>query len=174
MKRKASAFDEDNIASQQQQPRSATPSLASSSPLSTSTVQSSNGDAALYDFHRVKAVPYLNSRTRKRHRDDRPDEEAIHENTLRKLYDAQRFHLDEAALMSDVLDLDDFCPHEEAEDGDADMMDNPPEAELPLKIERNQRSIDAFFGGQSAAQPRGPAVGQPENRQASFWKAGGR
>ncbi|KIW72400.1 hypothetical protein PV04_00597 [Phialophora macrospora] len=167
-KRKASAFEEDNVA-YQQQPRSGTPSLASSSPLSTSTVQSSNSDAAPYGFHRVEAVPYLNSRTRKRHRDDRPDDEAIHENTLRKLYDAQRFHLDEAMLVSDVLDVDDLCQHKEGEDEDAEMMDDLPEAGLPLKIERNQRSIDAFFGGKSAAQPRGPPGGRPEDHQAGFW-----
>ncbi|ETI28981.1 hypothetical protein G647_01433 [Cladophialophora carrionii CBS 160.54] len=174
-KRKASIFEEDNLFYQQQS-RAATPSLASSSPLSTtSTVQSSNGgDASPYEFHRVKAIPYLNSRTRKRHRDDRPNEEAIHENTLRKLYDAQRFHLDEAMHMSGVLELDDPYEHKEGEDEDAEMTDDLPEVELPLKIERNQRSIEAFFGGKSGAQPRGPATGMAENLQAGFWKAEGR
>ncbi|RMY23982.1 hypothetical protein D0867_01682 [Hortaea werneckii] len=32
----------------------------------------------------------LNSRTRKRHRDDRPDEQRIHASTIQRLYDAQR------------------------------------------------------------------------------------
>ncbi|KAL2438744.1 hypothetical protein ABEF95_013564 [Exophiala dermatitidis] len=51
-------------------------------------------------------IPYLNSRTRKRHRDGRPDEETIHETTLKKLYDAQRLHLDETLPMPTDLDLD--------------------------------------------------------------------
>src|SRR2546423_956315 len=39
------------------------------------------------------AVPiYFNSRTRKRFRDSRPDEETIHQNTLSKLFSAQRQH----------------------------------------------------------------------------------
>lgn len=35
---------------------------------------------------------YFNSRTRKRFRDSRPDEETIHQNTLSKLFSAQRQH----------------------------------------------------------------------------------
>ncbi|KAG9774201.1 hypothetical protein ABEF93_005057 [Exophiala dermatitidis] len=53
-----------------------------------------------------QSIPYLNSRTRKRHRDGRPDDETIHETTLKKLYDAQRLHLDETLLMPTDLDRD--------------------------------------------------------------------
>ncbi|EXJ65026.1 hypothetical protein A1O7_01365 [Cladophialophora yegresii CBS 114405] len=176
-KRKASTFEEDSLVyvyQHQQQSRSATPSLASSSPLSTTspvTAQSSitGGDASPSEFHRVKAIPYpylyLDSRTRKRHRDGRPDEEAIHENTLRKLYDAQRFHLDEAVHVSDALESRDAYEHKEAgedEDRDANMMDDLLEAGLPLKIERNQRSIEAFFGGKGVGQPLGQGTGMLE------------
>jgi hypothetical protein len=38
------------------------------------------------------APSYFNSRTRKRFRDSRPDEETIHQNTLNKLFSAQRQH----------------------------------------------------------------------------------
>jgi hypothetical protein len=166
MKRKASEFEEnDNL---QHNPRSATPSLASSSPQSTSTIQSSVGSDAQhpYDFYRIKPVPYWNSRTRKRHRDGRPNEDAIHENTLKKLYDAQRLHLDEAMPMSEVLDFD--GNDQQREDEDAEMTDSPPEAELPQKVQRNQRTIEAFFGGRGTTQ-----LQTPESESAGCWNGAG-
>ncbi|QDS68747.1 hypothetical protein FKW77_004720 [Venturia effusa] len=42
------------------------------------------------DAHREPLSARLNSRTRKRARDNRPDEESIHENTFQKLFSAQR------------------------------------------------------------------------------------
>jgi hypothetical protein len=153
MKRTASEFEEDNdFFAQHHDPRSATPSLASSSPLSTSTIQSSSsGDAQrTYELSRVKAVPYWNLRTRKRYRDDRPNEDSIHENTLKKLYDAQRLHLDEAMPMSDVLDFEEKQQQAE-EDGDVDMTEDLPETELPQTVQRNQRTLDAFFGGRGTS-----------------------
>ncbi|KAF2818760.1 hypothetical protein CC86DRAFT_450399 [Ophiobolus disseminans] len=50
---------------------------------------------------RVKGGDWGN-RTSKRVRDNRPDERAIHENTLHKLFAAQRNHVEASALPSDV------------------------------------------------------------------------
>ncbi|KAK4634963.1 hypothetical protein CLAFUW4_02116 [Fulvia fulva] len=43
---------------------------------------------------------HLNSRTRKRHRDNRPDEEQIHASTIDRLYQAQRQHPDASPVLS--------------------------------------------------------------------------
>ncbi|EXJ76101.1 uncharacterized protein A1O5_00609 [Cladophialophora psammophila CBS 110553] len=149
-KRKASVFEEDMFYLQQNIIPSS-PSLTSSPQSATSTI-SYNSDTHAYPTFRIKAVPYLNSRTRKRYRDDRPNEEIIHEHTLRKLYDAQRLHLDEAMPMSDVITLgEDGLPMDEA---DAEMTDDVPEAEIPQTAQPNQRTIDAFFGGRGDSQSR--------------------
>ena len=165
-KRKASLFEDDTFTTQQN-PRSTTPSLASSSPSSTTTTQSSS-DAPSFDSYRVKAIPYLSTRTRKRHRGDRPEAEIIHENTLKKLYDAQRLHLDEAMSMSDVM-----VPGEQGVpmDEDANMVDDTPEAEIPQQIEGDQRSLEAFFGGKVASsQGRDAATSHtPVGQQQGFW-----
>ncbi|KIW98957.1 uncharacterized protein Z519_00620 [Cladophialophora bantiana CBS 173.52] len=149
-KRKASVFEEDMF-NLQQNIIPSSPSLTSSPQSTTSTI-SYNSDTHPYLTVRIKAVPYLNSRTRKRYRDDRPNEEIIHENTLRKLYDAQRLHLDEAMPMSDVIPLgEDGVPMDEA---DAEMIGDVPEAEIPQTAQPNQRTIDAFFGGRGNSQSR--------------------
>ena len=170
MKRKASNFEEDDLYALPHNPRSTTPSPASSSPLSTSTIQSSSRDAQHpHDLYRVKAVPYWNSRTRKRYRDNRPNEESIHESTLKKLYDAQRLHLDETMPMTDVLGLDEQDGRTEY---DAEMTDDPPEAEIPHTIQRNQQSIDAFFGRRGAAQSKAPGASASENQSFAFRMSG--
>ncbi|KIX96068.1 uncharacterized protein Z520_08323 [Fonsecaea multimorphosa CBS 102226] len=160
-KRKASVFEEDMFYLQPNTPPVTSSPLSSTS--SSSTISSENNNNTAYDCLRVKAVPYLNSRTRKRYRDDKPNEEVIHENTLRKLYDAQRLHLDEAMPMSDVISLDqDGLPmYNEADDTEM-MTDDvlPPEAEIPQTAQPNQTTIDAFFGGRGGGlqQSRANAV----------------
>ncbi|RMZ69359.1 orf21 [Pyrenophora seminiperda CCB06] len=57
-----------------------------------------------WDFasaNRVKSGEWGN-RTRKRVRDSRPDERAIHENTLNKLYAAQRHHASASPMLCDT------------------------------------------------------------------------
>ncbi|OQV04750.1 hypothetical protein CLAIMM_09588 [Cladophialophora immunda] len=170
-KRKASVFEEDMFHFQPNTIPS-TPSVTSSPLSSTTSTISSNSDAHPYDFLKVKAVPYLNSRTRKRYRDDRPNEETIHENTLRKLYEAQRLHLDEAMPMSDVISLgEDGLPMDEA---DAEMTDDVPEAEIPQTAQSNQRTIDAFFGGRGGSQARPDTVDLPPNPFVSMSGASNR
>lgn len=43
---------------------------------------------------------HLNSRTRKRHRDNRPEEQEIYASTIQRLYDAQRYHPDAEPIPS--------------------------------------------------------------------------
>jgi hypothetical protein len=165
IKRKASAFEEDDsFLPFYQSSRTDTPSLASSSPLSTTTNHSSASSSDAYQSYNVKPIPFLSSRTRKRYRDARPDEEAIHENTLKKLFDAQRLHLDEATIMSDTFDTVD--EEQRAADGDIEMADDEtatfPEVELPATAERNQQVLEAFFGAKWGAKssPSTCGVGQ--------------
>ncbi|KIW17491.1 hypothetical protein PV08_04685 [Exophiala spinifera] len=154
LKRKASVLEESIYQLQEQHQSSpVAPSLTYSSPASTTTVSpthdSRNNTGTPYDFWKIEAVPYLSSRTRKRYRDNRPEEEIIHENTLRKLYDAQRLHLDEALPISEVVDLheqDDF--DQEEENGDVDMTDGA-DTELPQSPQRNQRTLESFFAAKS-------------------------
>ncbi|TKA79119.1 hypothetical protein B0A55_02427 [Friedmanniomyces simplex] len=46
------------------------------------------------------SAQHLNSRTHKRHRDNRPDEQQVHASTINRLYDAQRKHPDAAPVLS--------------------------------------------------------------------------
>ncbi|KAK6389993.1 hypothetical protein LTR65_006045 [Meristemomyces frigidus] len=48
----------------------------------------------------TSSAQHLNSRTRKRHRDDRPDEQAVYASTISKLYEAQRRHPNASPVMS--------------------------------------------------------------------------
>lgn len=158
VKRKASLFEEDDtLTLHHHTSTNASPSVPSSSPLSTSTFCSTNSTntAPSYDTYytrKINPIPYFaNVRTRKRHRDNRPAEEAVHEHTLRKLYDAQRLHLDEAMSLSEVLGLEEpsenqihqYNEHEGQGDGDVEMTDE--DVELPQTVQRNQRTLDAFF-----------------------------
>ena len=149
LKRKASDL-EDAFCQPEATTSPIAPSL-SSSPGSTSTLPSSlAGHASPYTFYKISPVPYLGSRTRKRYRDDRPDEETIHENTLRKLYDAQRLHLDEAVPLSEAMSIDD---HDERLEYKIDMIDEP-ETMIPNSIQRNQRTLEAFFGKKPTTQSK--------------------
>ncbi|OAL52716.1 hypothetical protein IQ07DRAFT_381151 [Pyrenochaeta sp. DS3sAY3a] len=65
-----------------------------------STSRSSAWD--FFSASRVKSGDWGN-RTRKRFRDNRPDERVIHENTLNKLFSAQRNHPQASPIPSDTL-----------------------------------------------------------------------
>ncbi|KAL6250623.1 hypothetical protein RBB50_002925 [Rhinocladiella similis] len=166
LKRKASVLDESAYQFQEQQSSSSpvAPSLTYSSPASTNTISPTHDSRGTsntpYSFWKIEAVPYLSSRTRKRYRDNRPEEEIIHENTLRKLYDAQRLHLDEALPISEVVDM-----RSDGQGGiqeeDIDMTDQA-DAELPQSPQQNQRTLEAFFGGRSMATPPTHQAGASE------------
>ncbi|KIW42746.1 uncharacterized protein PV06_06262 [Exophiala oligosperma] len=179
LKRKASVLEDSlyQVQEQQQQQQLSSPvapSLTYSSPASTNTISpvrdSLRGDdnAAPYNFWKIEAVPYLSSRTRKRYRDNRPEEEIVHENTLRKLYDAQRLHLDDALPISEVVNLDGQGDIQVEEEDDVDMTDGTDNPGLPRSPQRNQRTLESFFCGvQSIVTPRNHDVHRPSN-DASF------
>ncbi|KIX07049.1 uncharacterized protein Z518_05026 [Rhinocladiella mackenziei CBS 650.93] len=151
LKRKASVLEDTVLQTDPNTSPVAPSSTASSSPSSTFTPTSSNANLAHpYQFWKIDSVPYLNTRTRKRYRDARPDEGTIHENTLKKLYDAQRLHLDEAMSMSEVIWFEERDGQIEE---DADMIDEP-EIDLPQSAQQNQRTIEAFFSGKGGSQTK--------------------
>lgn len=58
---------------------------------------------------------------------------------------------------------------------DIDMADHLPEVEIPQTIERNQQSINAFFGGRAPSlEENHPATHDPERQQTGFWMDAGR
>jgi hypothetical protein len=137
MKRKASALEEPSHAFERAHWDNSTTSTASPESIKAS-----------HNQWNTPAIPYLSSRTRKRYRDNRPDTDSVHQDTLAKLYNAQRqIHTEEIAeqrrsehvgsyLMS--LDIPEQIPPSQA------------------STEPKQRSIDAFFGNNlmSARQPK--------------------
>ncbi|KIV95293.1 hypothetical protein PV10_02965 [Exophiala mesophila] len=129
----------------------------------------------------ASAIPYLNSRTRKRHRDNRPDENEIHDNTMRKLYDAQRLHLDEAMPMSEVLAMDlDQDQHEGDEDEDAMDFDHSLDftsnwgashhigGPTPPAQHMKQSTLDGFFGRKQQNPPAATAQAQAQALSPSY------
>lgn len=89
----------------------------------------------------------LNLRTRKRFRDNRPDAEVIHQNTISKLFNAQR---QSSSCHSPVQ-----MPHTDEQTSINQYAQNQ------MLPETNQRSIDSFFtlrrSQQSSAACRKPA-----------------
>lgn len=102
------------------------------------------------------AVPYLDLRTKKRHRDGRPDQNIVHQNTLAKLFNAQRqIHMEEQRTYSrmsspPISPLTQRFPESEFDTSSWQI----PEIQA-REPERNQRSINSFFGGSSAANVQG-------------------
>lgn len=86
MKRKASEFEEVSPWSQWS-PSSELSSVADSSP---NRLQDISTPWARISKQHAAGDNHLNLRTRKRVRDNRPDMEVIHQNTLAKLFEAQR------------------------------------------------------------------------------------
>ncbi|KAF7514140.1 hypothetical protein GJ744_004465 [Endocarpon pusillum] len=94
----------------------------------------------------------LNSRTRKRLRDGRPDEETIHQNTLSKLYAAQQRNEQSDAQQDHSIP---FTPSPTPSRGSTTSATNT----IPHHKEKAQASLHAFFGGghnQSVPQIPGP------------------
>ena len=106
----------------------------------------------------------LNSRTRKRLRDSRPDEETIHQNTLSKLYAAQQQQQQQQRNEQSDAQRDQVIPFTPSP---TPSRTNLPRTEsitsttntIPLQKEKAQASLHAFFGGghdQSISQIPGP------------------
>ena len=127
-------------------PPSSPPSMTTDSTQSSpSSMNTEPYHQPLPTWRQVKPVSsWLSSRTMKRHRDDRPSEETIHNSTLQKLYEAQKHPETAEAIIVDIEDLDQ----------DVDLTDEPMTLEPPttLEPEPDQRSILNFFRLQSPLQ----------------------
>jgi hypothetical protein len=106
---------------------------------------------------------YFNSRTRKRFRDSRPDEETIHQNTLSKLFAAQRQHQNIFNTVTVTnghvrdVSVSSSSSANSRLDSCAGFMSGPI---LPRQHEKSkaQRSLDGFFnanGGRKTSQSSG-------------------
>ena len=130
-------------------PPSSPPSMTTDSTQSSpSSMNTEPYHQPLPSWRQMKPVSsWLSSRTMKRHRDDRPSEETIHNNTMHKLYEAQKHPEAAEAIMVNTEDLV----------GDLDMTDEP-EILVPsasLEPEPDQPSILNFFRRQlPPQQPR--------------------
>lgn len=127
MKRKASELEESPVCHDWRVSDSATTSTASPDSIK-----------APHNQWTTPAIPYLNARTRKRYRDNRPDTEAVHQNTLTRLYAAQRqIHTEEIAEQRRAQQVGSYLM----------SLDVPEQASMhQTSVEPKQKSLDAFFG----------------------------
>jgi hypothetical protein len=155
LKRKASSLECD-YAYQQQQPFSP-PSMTFSSTTSSpdSMITEPFHTTSAYHLPITSNAPWLHSRTRKRVRDNRPDESQIHSDTVRKLFEAQKpHHSQEDAMM---MDTDDFYQHHSLPtppmEVEEEMIEDPTSMDAIETVaatdllvpEANQRSLHDFF-----------------------------
>jgi hypothetical protein len=137
-------------------PPSSTPatSLASSSQGSSAQPQARPENAGTratpLNNWNIAGAPYFNSRTRKRLRDSRPSEDAVHERTLQKLYSAQKTlqqgaESDGSRQTASHSNSPDTPRHPQYH-ANAQLISGPP-VQVEITPERNQRSIDVFFPG---------------------------
>ena len=105
---------------------------------------------------------WINTRTRKRFRDNRPSESLIHSSTLNKLYSAQKEHLDNTAELPIPMQIEDEDMYggwngEAQLEGDTMVEDQQELSRLSLLAgqeskEEGQRSLHFFFGGREPEQ----------------------
>lgn len=121
MKRKASEFEEnDNYGwPRPESPASYTSVSTNDSPQRLTIGPASDTTASFLPRSKTN---FFDLRTRKRYRDDRPDSEVIHQNTIAKLFDAQRRAKFNPAPIPEEQSILHWSP-----------------------VESNQRSIDSFF-----------------------------
>lgn len=148
VKRKASSFESD-YTSLQQHP-SSPPSMTFSSNTSSPDSMVTEPFHSTFDSHvpSLSCAPWHNSRTHKRVRDNRPDQDQIHTDTVRRLFQAQKTQQQTEDAM--MMDGDDYyhgssLPSPPIEE--EDMYDSP-QTDLQAP-EANQRSLHDFFGRRS-------------------------
>src|SRR5437763_359828 len=103
---------------------------------------------------------YFNSRTRKRFRDGRPDEETIHQNTLSRLFSAQRERQNilEAGPVMSGHGRDTFVPSSSSANSGPETcaaFSSGPAQSRQHERSTAQRSLDGFFnanGGRRTSQ----------------------
>ncbi|KAF9888318.1 hypothetical protein FE257_008750 [Aspergillus nanangensis] len=81
---------------------------------------------------------HLNCRTRKRYRDDRPDDKTIYENTLRWLFTAQQNSLQQSSS----------CPMDEDSGMNSDVLP------LPETVDPRQQTLHKFFQPSQSSLPQ--------------------
>lgn len=90
----------------------------------------------------------------KRYRDNRPDQGQIHDHTLKKLYEAQRLHLDESMPLSEVLSDEGAEGAEQPIFEDIDIMDDilalPVTASSGMESLK-QKTLESFFNIRQSA-----------------------
>ncbi|KAF3480623.1 uncharacterized protein GIQ15_05970 [Arthroderma uncinatum] len=125
---------------------------------SFSTILSPRSSTSFYD-HNVSPIPcslddamvidetpqHLHSRTRKRFRNDRPDEQAVYDNTLRWLFSAQK-HIDNTEVHPMASTSNDDGP-DEAEPSTPSLADSVASS---MKPDPSQRTLHHFFRPASA------------------------
>lgn len=130
MKRKACYMDDDGFGSN---------SYPSSSPSSTGTGEtnaSPDFGGRAWQFPSLRTYTHINTRTSKRWRDSRPSEQVIHDNTIAKLFQAQRRLEAEASFERNLWPLNNAA--------------NTQYADVALTSpvhETKQKTLHAFFGG---------------------------
>jgi hypothetical protein len=101
------------------------------------------------------APSYFNSRTRKRFRDTRPDEETIHQNTLSRLFSAQRQHQNALEAEPDTNGRAFGHGRENSGSSPSSALSRLESCASPIsgltpskqhEKSRSQRSLDGFFG----------------------------
>lgn len=130
MKRKACCIDDDSFGSN---------SYISSSPSSTSTVDtnaSPDSGSWAWQFPSLRANTHMNTRTSKRWRDNRPSEQVIHDNTVARLFQAQRRLEAEANFQRNLWPLNNTGYTQQ---GDPALTN--------AVHETKQKTLHAFFGG---------------------------
>jgi hypothetical protein len=102
---------------------------------------------------------HLNSRTRKRFRDNRPDETTIHQNTLSKLYSAQKYDhkrgSEDAAMLLSPSPTSSRASLASMHSSSSTAINNTNQQK-----QKAQASLHVFFGGGAASSQNRP----PPNR----------
>ena len=187
LKRKVSALEETSF-----QPPSSPPSLVSASTQSSpSSLCTEPGHQPLNDTqwtNRNHSAPWLNLRTRKRTRDNRPSETQVYSHTIQKLFDGQKL-VDEGTPLP--LPLQD----EAGMDLDTDMLEHERGFEMtlepgltsghsmtfsgshPLNAAKQQNVYEYDFFGQPCSnrhrnpmhsEPQGSAIQPPQQTTLGF------
>ena len=119
---------------------------------------------------------YFNSRTRKRFRDSRPDEETIHQNTLSKLFSAQKQHQNPPEAAAPATNGHAFGHDRRAPvstpssahfrlESSASLLSGPPQLKQQEKS-KAQRSLDGFF---SPSGSRKTSQSSPTDSNTTFF-----
>ena len=155
LKRKASGDDPTQASS------SSVSEIPDLSQVSTISADSRSGEQ-FYNMSNIAGAPYFNSRTRKRFRNGRPDEDTVHHNTLKKLFNAQKGQDDIQTSTRNI--------YPNSRDTSTIERIQGPSVQVNIPPDRAQRSLDAFFGSRPATQTPEPHQVQVGPLTASLYQ----